>query len=78
VAVTIIALGRCGEAMFSAVQATGVSSSRSITQSSNQAIINQQSAISNQQSAISNQQSAIKQESVFITEEQGRTIKCTE
>jgi hypothetical protein len=53
VAVTIIALGRCGEAMFSAVQATGVSSSRSITQSSNQAI--KQSAISNQQSAISNQ-----------------------
>jgi hypothetical protein len=51
-----------------------------IKQSSNHqsAISNQQSAISNQQSAISNQQSAIKQESVFITEEQGRTIKCTE
>jgi hypothetical protein len=53
VAVTVITLGRSGEGRFWAVQATGVSSPRSIKQSSNQA-------------------------SVFLTEEQGRTIEHTE
>jgi hypothetical protein len=57
VAVTVITLGRSGEGRFWAVQATGVSSPRSIKQSSNQ---------------------AIKQASVFLTEEQGRTIEHTE